>query len=761
MLTPIGHVKEYLSLGISAIPCRKTQNKDGSISGKVSAVKEWSKYCKELPESDEVERWERLGNLAGLAIVLGEASNLCCIDVDYTDKEIQEKADKLIPYTPCKIKGARGYKYLYSLTEFPQSFTPPPKWKEKIGPGGKIDILWGNSYICIPPGIHSITDNVPIYYEWMGIPLSTVGINQLPVLGRAQVEALHLGLSGVSLENVPDGTIESDEDRGRWQHITSKAGKLISEKTPVTDAVSTLIKFDRDNYPLNQYFLDSSKGCVAKSDVVNAYKFYGDMLVMANRDKAEEVPPLDVKRANTEGGWGEIVEAETMEFPVFDTTLIPQVFYDPVMKNAEANGIEPQMLFFYFLTTISAVCGNRRLCQPYQNNKLYVEASGLYTLLVAKSGDRKTQMSKIARAPLMALNEELQQKSIKKRHEVETLNTKYKSQLVQMEHELKETDSIELIDQINELRGKIKDPPEYTVYEQRATAEKLYQLAHHNSSGLFIEINEWGASYEDLLTREKQNYRRFIMDGWDGTGAFKYTTKSSGSSYIKRLCLSIGASVQEDVLQNILGRIYKIQRENDGLMQRFLLICGSEKEKETYDSTISESMGLKNLYRSLYFQDVLDGPLIFSRDATSEWMAFQKKIAKEQRSIKDSVYESYLSKQVGLVVRIASLLTQIEGQTIVDSSTYKRAEQIIEWAKRSASLCYNRGQRIEEATIIEMFKSRMIEDDTTVRDLYRNHSRYFGTYDSTMAVLEQLHRRQVCRVYRDGKGMRVRINPNL
>ena len=199
MLTPIGHVKEYLSLGISAIPCRKTQNKDGSISGKVSAVKEWSKYCKELPESDEVERWERLGNLAGLAIVLGEASNLCCIDVDYTDKEMQEKADKLIPYTPCKIKGARGYKYLYSLTEFPQSFTPPPKWKEKIGPGEKIDILWGNSYICIPPGIHSITDNVPIYYEWMGIPLSTVGINQLPVLGRAQVEALHLGLSGVCL----------------------------------------------------------------------------------------------------------------------------------------------------------------------------------------------------------------------------------------------------------------------------------------------------------------------------------------------------------------------------------------------------------------------------------------------------------------------------------------------------------------------------------------------------------------------------------
>ena len=753
------HIKKYLQRGMAVIPCKRVVMEDGSVTGKPAAVKGWSTYCKRLPDIEEVEKWSAIQNVAGLGLVLGEASNLCCVDVDYTDKEMQEKVDALLPYSPCQIRGVRGNKYLYRLTDSPHQFIPPSKQREKVG---SVDVLWGNSYVCIPPGIHSIVDGVKRSYEWIGTPLAQAGLEALPILEPHHIQALRDGLAGLPQDNVPDGTVETPEEKGRWQHITSKASKLMADKTGVDDAVAILVKFDRDNYANNQYFMDASKGCSSKSDVVNAYKFYVDMLGMANRDKAKEVPTLKVDEARHEGGWPEIKESKSATIPDFDTSLIPTVFYDPVMKNAEANGMEPQMLFFYFLTTLSACCGNRRLCQPYQNNRGYVEAAGLYTLLVAKSGDRKTQMSKIGRAPLLSLNEEIRKQSIQKKKEIETLNNKLKSQLIMAENEYNQDDSVENMNRVNAIKDQIKEPPELSLYEQRSTTERLYQIASHNSSGLLVEINEWGAEYETLLSKEKQNYRRFIMDGWDGTVPFKYTTKANGGAYIERLCLSVGASVQEDVLGSLIARIYTNNRENDGLTQRFLMI-GSTKESEgTVDQSVRVSEELRQLYRSIYFKDNPEEPIMFTNEATAEWMAFQRAVSDEQKQSKDVVFESYLSKQVGLVVRMASLLAQIEGETVITGERYKQAEQIIGWAKQSAQRYYQIGLLKEEQTLIGMLKGRIIEDNVSVRDLYRHHSRFFGRdYSSTMDILSDLHNRHILKVYRDGKSYRVMINPNL
>ena len=761
-------INDYLDHEIATIPCRKTKEKDGSWTGKKAAVQRWSDYCHRLPTEEEVEQWSSHQNIWGLGIVTGEASNICCVDVDYNDEEMQKKIDKVLPYTPCRIAGKRGYKYLYRLYDVPQSFTPPMKWKERIGEKKSgIDILRGNAYICIPPGLHSEVEGISHYYEWVDHDLLNIGKEALPILEEEHVEAIRLTIKNLPVEReLPKGTVEHEEDRGRWQHITGQASKLIADKTPIEEAISQLVKFDEDNFPHNPYFLDKSKGCMTPSPIVNATKFYGDMLSMANRGKADEVPPLKIEMAKTEGGWGEVQDFQAGDLPEFDTSLIPEILRDTVLTASDATGVSPQMFYFYFLGTLSACCGNRIMAQPYQKNREYVESANLYTLLVAKSGERKTQVSKIAKGPLVKLNIALSKASKEKRMEADIINNGLEKKINLLKNEYADTvaqgqPDLEIVEQIRDTEKQFVQVGDASVYEQQTTAEKLYQIAEANQTGIFVEINEWGATYDKLLQREMQNYRQFVMDAWDGTTPFKYATKRNGQVYIDKLCLSIGASCQEDVLQNIMSRVVQYQRENDGLIQRFMIISGGDKSFDVIDSVFKLPESINEIYYRLYYREAQDERLLFSMEATEEWMKYQKAIREKQKDL-SSVGQSFLSKQVGLVVRMSSLLAQIQGHKIITGELYAQAEKIMDWVESSSMKYVNHGDNWQEEELIKMLRMRAIDNDTSIRDLYRLNQRFFGKgLDTALVVLEKLHKRNIIKVYRDGKSNKIRINPNL
>ena len=240
----------------------------------------------------------------------------------------------------------------------------------------------------------------------------------------------------------------------------------------------------------------------------------------------------------------------------------------------------------------------------------------MYVGLIAKSGERKTETTKMARKPLITLEKEELNMTKQRALEIEKNNEKLSIVIKKKEKELEKEifengiDSEfgkQLEEEIEAHKSQLETPRSVSLYEQYNTAERLYEIAEQNPTGLFIEFNEWGAMYDQLNRQESKNLRRFIMDGWDGNNPFKYGTKHNNSVYIEKLCLSVGFSVQEDVMASIVWRLLNIGRENDGLMQRFLLVPSDNQTRPIVDADVMIDQGVINMFKNAHYMDATEG----------------------------------------------------------------------------------------------------------------------------------------------------------
>ena len=754
--------RQYRAGGISLIPCVRKRENDGSWNGKMPAVKEWQRFSHRLPTEEEANSWHGRSNTVGAALVMGLASNICCIDIDGGDRSAIEQ---ILPFSPVRIKGKKGVKILYRI--YGEGKEPPklPFWKKRVG---EVDILLEHSLAAIPPGLHSEDlDGNKLHYEWEELDLLEAGIHSLPVLEMDTVSALSEFLGGDSLNKVKSNhLVESDTDKGRWNTITTLASRLIREKTPVDTAVRALIEHDRKNYSANQYFLDQTKGCATRNDIVNAYKFYGDMLVMSNRGEANEVPPLCTGGDVPTEGWGAINLDVNRKPPDLPLDHVPFEIRDEVSKISESTQAKPQMACFYLLGLLGACCGNKRMVQPYQFNKGYVEGANIYIMLVANSGERKTQITKLCRKGLLELQTELRQLTKNGRARAKKVNPTIEAVIKRARRNLidhldktdgdPETEKV-LRDRIEDNEKKLIKATEKTIYEQFATPEKLYQLAEHNPFGMAIEFNEWSSMYKQLLVDRNQALRQFLLNGWDGHMPFSYRTKHQGEVSIDRLCLSVIASCQDDMIQEIFKNMIE---NNDGLMQRFLLV-GQNSEVEIRDVNFSQSTELAAKFRGLY-RSVNERPILFTPEATQSWMAYQEIIKSKQEMEKRGYVNSWLSKQVGLVLRFCNIIAQLRQSNVVDVDIYNNAQGLINWCEKSLFCYVDKGELAQDEHLITLFQTKVIEDGTSVKDLYRSHSKFFGrTEAAVLTVIKRLRRQGVVKTVREGKSYKILINPNL
>ena len=96
--------QEYTDKGISAIPVRKIwDDKKEIYSGKISAIKEWNRFCKDLPDEDDIKPWADLRHCTGFAFATGEAGNLACVDIDTEEPDLAQRIADVLPYSPCRI----------------------------------------------------------------------------------------------------------------------------------------------------------------------------------------------------------------------------------------------------------------------------------------------------------------------------------------------------------------------------------------------------------------------------------------------------------------------------------------------------------------------------------------------------------------------------------------------------------------------------------------------------------------------------------
>lgn len=139
---------KYREMGFPVIPVR----------GKVACIKEWDRWCLELPPMELVEKWAKEFPFPyyGIALCAGPAANIDALDIDSESNDILD----MCPRSPISRRGARGGMPLFqhnpTLIKREQdrdNLTPDATGKKREG----IQVLSTGNYFVLPPSIHPIT----------------------------------------------------------------------------------------------------------------------------------------------------------------------------------------------------------------------------------------------------------------------------------------------------------------------------------------------------------------------------------------------------------------------------------------------------------------------------------------------------------------------------------------------------------------------------------------------------------------------------
>jgi hypothetical protein len=172
--------------GWSAIPCRPGSKRPGLFTGGYwQGMTGWNEYCDRMPTGDEVALWSKWP-AAGVCLALDHQIKV--IDIDTDDSELREALSAIIPDSPVKKRGKKGYSAFYrgppgivsrafSISVFGR--------QERI-----VDLLAHGKQTVCPPTIHPETEEP---YQWLEDPLEHYSPEDLPLLGEdiaGQIEAV-------------------------------------------------------------------------------------------------------------------------------------------------------------------------------------------------------------------------------------------------------------------------------------------------------------------------------------------------------------------------------------------------------------------------------------------------------------------------------------------------------------------------------------------------------------------------------------------
>ena len=198
---------QYLAKGYSVVPLAPKQ-KGPKIQG-------WTRFCETLMTPDEAQAFCNKNNNIGLA--LGPASGVCAVDIDTDDPEIIKQIEKLIPDSPVKKRGAKGYTAFYKFNGAPSKSV-----KSLDGQSG-VDFLSAGRQTVLPPSIHPsgmeycwLTQQTLLTIDKSTLPeLTGTALDQLLALFRPKthIEKKQIELPRVEVErNYIETNIETAKE---------------------------------------------------------------------------------------------------------------------------------------------------------------------------------------------------------------------------------------------------------------------------------------------------------------------------------------------------------------------------------------------------------------------------------------------------------------------------------------------------------------------------------------------------------------------
>lgn len=137
----------YIERGYCVIPIAPGTKRPGAFSTVDGwrGMSDWERYFQRMPTELELEEWDKWPG-AGIGLLCGKQSQIVALDRDY-DTKGTDLLDRMIPWTPVKKRGAKGYTAFFR-------YNGEPSCSFNIGGARVLDVLSDGRQTLMPGTRH-------------------------------------------------------------------------------------------------------------------------------------------------------------------------------------------------------------------------------------------------------------------------------------------------------------------------------------------------------------------------------------------------------------------------------------------------------------------------------------------------------------------------------------------------------------------------------------------------------------------------------
>ena len=758
---------------------------DAKGKGKKPLIKAWESISWDKYDPyDLVDEWfSHIGDLiTGIGVLLGpDSGGLCCIDIDSDDQEIIERVKKYFP-SPVSKYGGKGLTLFYK-TDDQQSRN---SYRHKVPSGGFVEVFYGGGrQIVIPPSWYSGEDK---FYIWTGIrPLEDMDIDDLPILPSNLVENMGSLLGSATVQtanmNLPKAAQFRNGD-GRTNKIGALVGGIIGDKPSVdiNMLLDRVLDFDYKNFPSNSFFLDPRKAHNKTNNRrINASEYINSIMrtIQKNTGQFEEYYNPEVRvdeqrsiRFNQLNPVTEKVENMYEGMPEFDDELIPPIWRKMIEDMCIAQGTPKQGVFMAMFTALGGALQGNTIIKPFKDEKFF-RRTNLGCVMVAYSGSKKSDIVNNATRELRKIDREL--KKINSRElltKVKDTETRIEA-LTKIKAKTFDDSEVEKINkEIFSLQDELENnKPKGTkfIHEDSPIQKMILDAKNNQDTGLFVIKDEMKQVFADFRKKGNEDARAFYMKGLDGNTSHSYSTISRGDDYIENLFISMLSNIQPDVLNAYIKSLYGASGENDGFIQRFILVPFGEPQAVKPTKFNHERYAPEyDVFRKAFHSPKVTVHIAPECEETYNDMRFE--IRTRSTRYYHLPVSGFLNKHEGLLSVIAYLYEFMQDPTKkpeeIGFSALNQAIKLLTYLGKCAMFLFNikdhSGTHDLLGKAAELFTKHVAIDGMTQNELFRQSTHITRSAPQFYDLLRELEVRGYCYLEKvSERSMIVHVNPEV
>jgi Protein of unknown function (DUF3987)/Bifunctional DNA primase/polymerase, N-terminal len=457
--------------------------------------------------------------------------------------------------------------------------------------------------------------------------------------------------------------------------------------------------------------------------------------------------------------------------PSLPPEMVPAPLYPWIADVSERLCVPMEMIAAPALVVASALVGRKIAIRPGRFDDFTV-VPNLWGAVIARPGWLKSPAIKQVLGPLGRLIAAATDAREAERDEKEAERDRLEAEIDGVKREVasrakQHSDTDDLKTKLTELRRALR---ECIGYERRymtqdPTVEKLGELLRENPRGLLLCRDELAGWLRTLERSGREGEREFYLEAWAGDQAYTFDRISRGTVPIPALTLSILGGIQPGKLRRYIEEAEAEGSGADGLLQRFQVTVwpdtlGEWRRVDRWPSTPAR----QDAFRTFEALDRLEPALIgaeFEPQAGAEQLSLEEEAERSRdwrelpylrfeagaQALHDAwrdtlearlrgdelatcpAFESHLSKYRSLMPSLALLchLLEIASGAPVGPVTLASARLAAAWcdyleqhARKIYAAELNPGLAAAGA-LAKKIVDGSIQDDQSVRDVYRNH----------------------------------------